>query len=111
MKREVKTSSDATTVNVAASEAVAGASVEETAPPTSPVGAGDGPADAAARAEAARSRAAQFMAERRYAEARKALEEADTIETPAAATEAESGKKLPHRVLTAMRSQLQRKPR
>src|SRR5947209_5178087 len=106
MKRDVK----AEAVGEDTTTAVAPAPLEETAPPL-PAEEETAALDAASRAEAARARAAQFMAERRYSEARKALEEADSIEAPADASDAASGKKLPHRVLTAVRSQLQRKPR
>jgi uncharacterized protein (DUF697 family) len=107
MKRDAKTSPEAAAANAEA-EAVAAATAEEMAPSPMPVEADAGISDTASRAEAARTRAAQFMAERRYADARKALEEADTIEEPAAEPVPASGKKLPHRVLTAVRSQLRR---
>jgi uncharacterized protein (DUF697 family) len=49
------------------------------------------------------------MAERKYAEARQALEEAESIESPSVESDpAAGGKKLPHRVLTAVRTQLRR---
>ena len=57
----------------------------------------------AAQAEAARIRASQFMADRQFAEARKALEEADALEAPAAATTG------PRTVLSALRWRLNRK--
>jgi len=108
MKRDAKPNSEASDVNVTAADAVA-AAAGETAVAAQAV-ADSAPADAASRAEASRARAAQFMAERRYAEARKALEEADTIESPAAEPTgaATDNKQLPHRVLTAVRSQLRR---
>jgi len=59
-------------------------------------------------AEAARARAAQLIAERRFAEAKSALEEADAIEASAAGTEA--APKIQHRVMSAVRYQLRRLP-
>ena len=58
----------------------------------------------AAQAEAARARASQFMADRQYAQARKALEEADALEAEPAA------KTGPRNVLAALRWRLSRKP-
>jgi len=105
MKRDVKTSPE---VAAAASDAAAVATAEESSVPPVTVEADAGISDVAARAEAARMRAAQFMAEKKYAEARKALEEADSIESPASEPDEAAGKKLPHRVLTAVRTQLRR---
>jgi uncharacterized protein (DUF697 family) len=59
--------------------------------------------DRVARAEAVRARAAQFMSERRFADARKALEEADALE-------AEPSKYNPQRVISALRSRLPKVP-
>jgi uncharacterized protein (DUF697 family) len=60
--------------------------------------------DVAVRAEAARSRAAQLIAERRFGEAKVALEEAEAIESPEPA-------KIQHRVMSAVRYRLQRLPK
>jgi uncharacterized protein (DUF697 family) len=63
------------------------------------------PVTRAEQAEAARSRAAQFMSNRQFADARKALEEADALEAPVAET-----KSGPRNVLAALRWRLNRKP-
>ena len=60
----------------------------------------------AAQAEAARAKAAEFMTERRYAEARQALEEADKIETESEKPSDTTWKTHSRRVLTALRSKL-----
>jgi uncharacterized protein (DUF697 family) len=57
----------------------------------------------AVQAEAARARASQLMADRNFAEARKALEEADALEAP------EASKSGPRNVLAALRWRLNRK--
>lgn len=59
----------------------------------------------AAQAEAARARAVQFMADKQFAEARKALEEAEALEAEPTA-ENQSG---PRKVLAALRWRLNRK--
>ena len=46
--------------------------------------------DVAARIDAARERAAQFVADRRFSEARQALEEADALESPTSVPEVTS---------------------
>lgn len=60
----------------------------------------------AVQAEAARVRASQFMADRQFAEARKALEEADALEAPEAPPASKTG---PRNVLAALRWRLSRK--
>jgi uncharacterized protein (DUF697 family) len=95
MKRDSKTtSSEATSLN----SQTTGSAVEETAAPASP--------DIAARVDAIRDRAAQLLADRRFAEAKKALEEADALE--AGSSEPET---LTHRVMAAVRYPLTHLPR
>jgi uncharacterized protein (DUF697 family) len=62
--------------------------------------------DTVSRVEAIRARAAQLLAERRFAEAKKALEEADAVE--ASESEPET---LTHRVMAAVRYPLTHLPR
>ncbi|HXJ39337.1 MAG TPA: hypothetical protein VNH18_08650 [Bryobacteraceae bacterium] len=64
--------------------------------------------DPVARADAARGRAAQLIAERRYAEAKVAIDEAQAIEFPTAVKD--SRQNLPDRVMSAVRHQLRRLP-
>lgn len=61
-------------------------------------------AERAAQAEAARSRAAQLIAEKRFAEARKALDEADALESTAERHEGRSAK-----ILSSVRSKFRKK--
>jgi uncharacterized protein (DUF697 family) len=63
------------------------------------------PASRAEQAEAARTKASQFMANRQFAEARKALEEADALDAPVV----ETSKSGPRNVLAALRWRLSRK--
>lgn len=101
MKRDSKSTanSDATTVN----DQITDTAVEDTAaaaPEQSDV------PDTVARVEAVRARASQLLTERRFAEARKALEEADELEAAAAQPETLSG-----RVMAAVRYPLTYLPR
>ncbi len=75
---------------------------------------GSGPAsdepDVAARIDAARERAAQFVADRRFSEARQALEEADALESPTSVPEAtyDTLRARGTRLLSAVRERLGR---
>ena len=75
---------------------------------------GSGPAsdepDVAARIDAARERAAQFVADRRFSEARQALEEADALESPTSVPEAtyDTLRARGTRLLSAVRDRLGR---
>ncbi len=66
-------------------------------------------AEASVRAEAARGRATQLISERRYAEAKSALAEAEALENPDSVRE--PSPKVQHRVMTQVRYQLQRLPK
>ena len=68
--------------------------------------------DVAARIDAARERAAQFVADRRFSEARQALEEADALESPTSVPEVTSDtlRARGTRLLSAVRDRLGRAP-
>jgi uncharacterized protein (DUF697 family) len=102
MKRDTKATpnSESTAVNDPTTETA----VEET--PAATAGQSDVP-DNVARAEAVRTRAAQLLSERRFAEARKALEEADEIEAVPASAQPET---FSRRVMAAVRYPLTHLP-
>ncbi len=88
-----------------------GAGAERIIEPTAPLSSGpaaDLKPDRAIQAEAARSRAKQFMADGQFTEARKALEEADTLEKDPKLSPAAASKARLNRFVTGVKSRMRK---